>query len=116
MTATGSRSSTAGGSRGPAQRETLRTLAFDSKGDRKYALQIQKARNGNPCLRIVEGRPQSDGTYRKFDLVIWSEDWPAMFEALDDMRAFIERENIATPQGHSWKPGRANGSGRSKKG
>src|SRR5690349_15578252 len=38
--------------------EIVKTWAFDSAGDRKYAMQIKKASNGNPCLMLVEGRPQ----------------------------------------------------------
>lgn len=82
------------------KREIVKTMAFDSVGVRKYALQIQKASNGNPCLRIVEGTPKDDGSFRKFDLRIWSEDWPSFFEAMDQMRQFIERNNIRTPEGH----------------
>lgn len=85
-------------------RESLKTIAFDSVGDKKFALQVQRAHNGNPCLRIVQGTPQQDGTYRKFDLTFWSEDWDSLFEALDEMREFIDAEGIATPKGHKWTP------------
>jgi len=93
-----------GSQAGPPQREVVKTIAFDSVGDRKYALQIQKAKNGNPCLRLVEGRPQEDGTYRKFDLRIWSEDWASFFRVVDEMRAFIDQNNIRTPPGHKYTP------------
>ena len=86
--------------------EVIKTWAFDSVGVRKYALQIRKASNGNPCLKIVEGVPQPDGTFRKFDLTIWSEDWPRLFETVDAVRAFITQQNIRTPEGHKYEPGK----------
>lgn len=109
----GSRSrSAAGGGRGSGgrsgnarpTREIVQTWAFDSVGDRKYALQIQKAKNGNPCLRIVEGVPQDDGSFRKFDLTIWSEDFASLWETLDEVRAYIEANDIRTPPGHHYDP------------
>jgi len=90
--------------RAEPEREILKTIAFDSVGVKKYALQIQKARNGNPCLRIVEGTPLDDGTFRKFDLRIWSEDFERFFKAIDEMRTFIKVHEVRTPQGHVWKP------------
>lgn len=81
-------------------RTNVKTWAFDSVGTRKYALQIQKAANGNPCLRIVEGVPQDDGSFRKFDVTIWSEDFARLFATLDEARAFIEQNNIRTPSNH----------------
>lgn len=101
--------------RTPAPRKVLRTWTFDSKGNRKYAVQIQEASNGNPCLRIVEGVPQPDGSFRKFDLTFWSEDFAALFDTLDAVRAHIETENIRTPEGHEWKQ-RTHASSRSKRG
>jgi len=89
------------------EREILKTIAFDSVGVKKYALQIQKARNGNPCLRIVEGTPLDDGTFRKFDLRIWSEDFERFFKAIDEMRTFIKVHEVRTPEGHVWKPRKA---------
>src|SRR4051794_30021425 len=41
-----------------AQSIVVKTWAFDSVGPRKYAIQIKKAGNGNPCLKIVEGVKQ----------------------------------------------------------
>ena len=87
-----------------ASRESLKVIAFDSAGDRKFALQLQKAKNGNPCLRIVQGAPQKDGSYRKFDLTFWSEDFESLFDALDEMRSYIDEKNIRTPADHNWKP------------
>jgi hypothetical protein len=52
--------------------QVVKTWAFDSVGSRKYAVQIKRASNGNPCLKLVEGVPQEDGTYRKFNLTVWS--------------------------------------------
>lgn len=93
--------------RGPKARppqEVVKTWAFDSVGTRKYALQIRKASNGNPCIKFVEGVPQPDGTFRKFDLTVWSEDWPRLFETLDALRAFVVEQNIKTPDGHKFDP------------
>jgi hypothetical protein len=89
--------------------EVVKTWAFDSVGTRKYALQIRKAGNGNPCLKIVEGVPQPDGTFRKFDLTFWSEDWPRLFEMVDTVRAFVAENNIRTPDGHKYEPGKRRG-------
>ena len=86
------------------ERENVRAWTFQSAGPRKYALQIQKASNGNPCLRLVEGMPLSDGTFRKFDLTIWSEDFEAFFRTLDEVRSFIAERNIRTPDGHKYDP------------
>ncbi len=88
------------------QHEVVKTWAFDSVGNRKYALQIRKASNGNPCIKIVEGVPQANGTFHKFDLTIWSEDWPRLFETLDALRAFVAENNIRTPDGHKYDPNR----------
>ena len=95
-----------GGAGKPPQQEVIKTWAFDSVGNRKYALQIRKASNGNPCIKIVEGVPQTDGTFRKFDLTIWSEDWPRLFETIDALRAFVTENNIRTPDGHKFDPNR----------
>lgn len=100
---------TSGAGRPASSREVVQTWAFDSVGDRKYALQIQRAKNGNPCLRIVEGVPQGDGTFRKFDLTIWSEDFGALWEAMDEVRAYIEQHGIRTPPGHRYEPSKHRG-------
>jgi hypothetical protein len=97
------------------QREIVKTWAFDSLGNRKYALQIQKASNGNPCLKVVEGVPQEDGTFRKFNLTFWSEDWPALFQTLDEMRQFIEANDLRTPEGHKYVPGGKKKGGKGKR-
>lgn len=86
----------------------VKTWAFDSVGTRKYALQIRRAANGNPCLKIVEGVPQEDGTFRKFHLTVWSEDFQQLFNTLDEVRAFMQANNIRTPDGHRYTP-RKNG-------
>jgi hypothetical protein len=91
--------------RSAPRREIVKTWAFDSLGDRKYALQIQKASNGNPCLKIVEGVPQEDGTFRKFNITIWSEDFERLWSALDDVRAYMTEHDIRTPDGHKYVPG-----------
>jgi hypothetical protein len=88
------------------QATVVKTWAFDSVGNRKYALQIKRAGNGNPCLKVVEGVPQPDGTYRRFELTIWSEDFPKLFETLDQVRAFMVENNIKTPDGHKFDPNR----------
>ena len=98
------------GSHGPGTakakptQEVVKTWAFDSVGNRKYALQIKKASNGNPCIKIVEGVPQPDGTFRRFELTVWSEDWPRLFETFDGLRGFITDNNIRTPDGHKFDP------------
>lgn len=84
--------------------EIVKTWAFDSVGNRKYALQIKKAGNGNPCLLLVEGVPQDDGSFRKFSLTVWSEDFPALFSTFDQVRAFMTANNIRTPDGHKYDP------------
>ena len=89
-----------------AEPQVVKTWAFDSMGNRKYALQIKKASNGNPCLKLVEGVPQDDGTYRKFSLTIWSEDFPMLFSTLDQVRAYMTEHNIKTPPGHKYDPNR----------
>ena len=97
-------------------RQSLKTIAFDSAGTHKWALQVQRAGNGNPCLNIVEGTPQKDGTFRKFSLTVWSEDWEKFFAAVDEMRAFIEAEGLRTPEGHEWrgKETRKRGNGKTQ--
>jgi hypothetical protein len=84
--------------------EVVQTWAFDSVGTRKYALQIKKAGNGNPCLKLVEGVRQDDGTYRKFNITVWSEDFQRLFATLDEVRAFMTANNIKTPDGHKYDP------------
>jgi hypothetical protein len=93
--------------RGPAQRkepENIKTWAFDSIGTRKYALQIKKAGNGNPFIKLTEGVPQNDGTFRKFSIVIWSEDLERFFTTMDELRTFIAQNSIRTPEGHKYDP------------
>lgn len=84
--------------------QNIKTWAFDSVGTRKYALQIKKAGNGNPFLKLTEGVPQDDGTFRKFSITIWSEDFGRLFATLDEARAFIAQNNIRTPDGHKYDP------------
>lgn len=86
------------------KQEVVKTWLFDSIGTRKYAVQIKKASNGNPCLKIVEGVPAANGTYHKFDITIWSEDFERLFTTLDEVRAYITEHNIRTPPGHSYDP------------
>lgn len=90
--------------KGKRNTEVVKTWAFDSAGPRKYALQIQKAANGNPFLKLVESVPQDDGTYRRFSLVVWSEDFDLLFEKLDEVRIYIEQHGITTPKGHKYDP------------
>jgi len=89
---------------GTPRREVVQTWAFDSVGTRKYALQIARASNGNPCLRVVEGVPNDEGGYRRFEIVFWSEDFDRLFETLDEVRQYITEHEIRTPEGHSWQP------------
>ena len=86
------------------KQEVVKTWAFDSVGNRKYAVQIKKASNGNPCVKIVEGVPAANGTFHKFDITIWSEDFARLFATLDEVRAFITENGIRTPDGHKWDP------------
>ena len=90
--------------KGKAKAEVVKTWAFDSAGPRKYAVQIQRAANGNPFLKFVEGVPQDDGTFRKFSLIVWSEDFDLLFEKLDEVRSYIEQHGITTPKGHKYDP------------
>lgn len=97
------------GSRGSGKRTSpppkpLQTLAFDSVGNRKYALQVGRARNDNPYLKLVEGVPQDDGTYRRFNITIWSEDFDAFFAAVDELRDYIRDNDVRTPDGHKYDP------------
>lgn len=86
--------------------QIVKTWLFDSVGTRKYALQIRKASNGNPSLRIVEGVPQEDGTYRKFSITVWSEDFARLFATVDEVRTYIAQNNIKTPAGHKYDAGK----------
>ena len=106
---------TGNGNAGKRQRpkpETIKTWAFDSVGDRKYAIQLQKASNGNPSLRIIEGLPKDDGSFRKIHIKIWSEDFDAFFEHMDQVRAYIDANDIKTPAGHKWTPDKRKGNTR----
>ncbi len=89
-----------GSTRKKKPREILNTIAFDSKGPRKYAVQLQKAGNGNPCLKIIEGIPNDDGSFRKIYLTIYSEDFEAFFRALGDTYRVITDQQISTPKNH----------------
>ncbi len=82
----------------------LHTRVFDSVGNRKYAVQVGRARNDNPYLKLVEGVPQDDGTFRRFNITIWSEDFDAFFAAVDELRDYIRDNNIRTPEGHKFDP------------
>lgn len=104
-TAVGNTAAKAGG-------EVVNTWSFDSKGPRKYALQIKRAKNGNPCLKIVEGVPQEGGTFRKFHLTIWSEDFDTLFTKLDEVRAYMQEHDIRTPDGHKYDPNKPRGKWR----
>jgi len=106
--------STAGAKPKPKQ-EIVKTWLFDSVGNRKYALQIKKAGNGNPCLKIVEGVPAANGTYHRFDITVWSEDFERLFSTLDEVRAYMLQHNIRTPPGHKYDPnGKGKGAPRRK--
>lgn len=97
--------------------ESMHVQAFDSSGPRKYAIQVWKAGNGNPCLKIIEGIPNGDdGTFRKFNVTIWSEDFEKFWAALDEVRQYIAENDIRTPPGHKYEPGRRKRSGRSRTG
>jgi hypothetical protein len=91
-------------SKPPIKREIVKTWAFDSVGPRKYAMQIQRASNGNPLLLIVEGKPQEDGTFRRISVYVWSEDFEKLFATLDEVRAYMREHDIKTPAGHKYDP------------
>lgn len=98
--------------------EILNTVLFDSKGPRKYAVQLRRATNGNPCLKIIEGIPtsgrgkrnrsrqerseneRSEAEYRRVYLTVWSEDFDAFFKALGDTWRYIRDHEIKTPENH----------------
>ena len=84
--------------------EILKTWAFDSAGPKKYAIQLKKARNGNPYLKFTEGSPQDDGSFRKFSITVWSEDFRAVFEQMDQLRNYLNENKIRTPKGHRYEP------------
>ena len=84
--------------------ELLKTWAFDSVGPKKYAIQLKKARNGNPYLKFTEGTPQDDGSFRKFSITVWSEDFRAVFEQMDQVRNYLNENKIRTPKGHKYEP------------
>ena len=84
--------------------EILKTWAFDSVGPKKYAIQLKKASNGNPYLKFTEGSPVDDGSFRKFSITIWSEDFRVMFEYMDQVRAYMNENKIRTPKGHKYEP------------
>lgn len=84
--------------------ETLKTWAFDSVGPKKYAIQLKKASNGNPYLKFTEGSPQDDGSFRKFSITVWSEDFRVMFQHFDQVRAYMNENKIRTPKGHKYEP------------
>lgn len=85
----------------------LKTVVFDSVGNRRYALQVGRARNDNPYFKLVEGVPQDDGTYRRFMINIWSEDWQSFFAAVDEMRQYIHDNDLRTPENHKYDPNKS---------
>ena len=87
----------------------LQTLVFDSVGDRKYALQVGRARNDNPYIKLVEGVPQGDGTFRRFSICVWSEDWQSFFAAIDELRDYIRDNDLRTPENHKYDPNKPRG-------
>ncbi len=93
-----------GASGAKSQAGVIGTWAFDSAGPRKYALQLRTASNGNPFLKLVEGVPQDDGTFKKFSIVFWSEDFETFFAKLDEVRRYITEHGIKTPDGHKYDP------------
>lgn len=98
------RSASSGTGKAARQPQTLKTWVFDSVGPRKYALQVCKAGNGNPSVRIVEGVPQDDGSYRKFNITVWSEDFERFFDLVDELRDYLKTNDIKTPPGHKYRP------------
>lgn len=98
---------TRSGKGGKKKDTAVKTWSFDSVGPRKYALQIRKASNGNPYLKLVEGIPQEGiGEFRKFHITVWSEDFERFWQAMDAARTFMKDNDIKTPPGHKYEPGK----------
>jgi hypothetical protein len=63
---------------------------FKSVGPRTYAAQVKEAGNGNHFLVLTEGkRDDKTGDLRKTSLLVFSEDFSAFFELVQQAQQFI---------------------------
>ncbi len=94
--------STSSGGSAPAQRKSstqtgpkpepkiLFQKYFKSVGPRTYAAQVKEAGNGNHFLVLTEGkRDDKTGDLRRISLLVFSEDFPAFFELVEQAQQFI---------------------------
>jgi hypothetical protein len=69
---------------------------FKSVGPRTYAAQIKEIANGNHLLVLTEGkRDEKTNEVRKTRLFVYGEDFPALFNMLEQARAFVEAHPVS---------------------
>jgi hypothetical protein len=79
-----------------AEPKIIHQTFFKSVGPRTYAAQIKEIANGNHLLVLTEGkRDEQTNEVRKTRLFVYAEDFPALFEMLDDARAFIDTHPVS---------------------
>jgi Protein of unknown function (DUF3276) len=77
------------------EHEILFQKFFKSIGPRTYAAQVKRANNGNHFLVLTEGkRDDATGEVRKTRLMVFSEDFPAMFRMLHETAQFIKANPV----------------------
>jgi hypothetical protein len=75
--------------------EILFQKFFKSIGPRTYAAQVKRASTGNHFLVLTEGkRDDATGEVRKNRVMIFSEDFPAMFRMLHETAQFIKANPV----------------------
>jgi hypothetical protein len=75
--------------------EILFQKFFKSVGPRTYAAQVKRANNGNHFLVLTEGRrDEVTGEVRKTRLMVFSEDFSAMFRMLHETAQFIKANPV----------------------
>lgn len=74
-------------------------------GKRIYYLDVKKSRNEDLFLAITESKKKVNGfdqdaqvTYEKHKIFLYKEDFSKFVEGLEDVIAFIKREQGETPQ------------------
>lgn len=74
-------------------------------GKRIYYLDVKKSRNDDLFLAITESKKKVNGfdqdaqvTYEKHKIFLYKEDFTKFVEGLEDVIAFIKREQGETPQ------------------
>lgn len=74
-------------------------------GKRIYYLDVKKSRNSDMFLAITESKkkvvgPEEDAqvTYEKHKIFLYKEDFDKFAEGLEDVIAFVKREQGETPQ------------------